>query len=165
MPNQSDRQRRRELVHAFCQQPQPLIEAISRTFELPPHDPTRIRPYVPSSLDPGLLAMIGPTPLAWQVDLVEPRGARFGVLLDVVGQLGPARIHGWPLWRAHARVELGGPCWLAVCPIDASLVDEIRRAFDLEPAHLPVIVTPDAKVLDIPRRPSAPPPLTVHVRA
>ena len=71
---------------------------------------------------------------------------------------GPARIHGWPLWRAHARVELGGPCWLAVCPVDASLVDDIRRAFDLEPAHLPVIVTPDAKVLDIPRRPSAPPP-------
>lgn len=164
MSNTSDRKHRRTLVHAFCQHPQPLVAAIAATFELPAYDPKSIRPYVPGSLDPGLLAMIGPTPLAWQVDLVEPRGARFGVLLDVVGQLSPARVYGWPFWRAHARAELGGPCWLAVCPLEDQLVDEVRRAFDLEPAHLPVIVTPDAKVLDRPRRPAAPPPLTMQIR-
>lgn len=152
------RKLRRELIHAFCHAPQPLIATIARAFEVPDYDPASIRPYVPASLDPTLLAELGPTPIAWQVDLVWPAGQRFVVLLDVVTSLDPARVWSWPLWRAHARAELSCPAWLAVCPTDAAGLDAVRRAFDLEPANLPVLVTPDATLLDQPRRPAPRPP-------
>jgi hypothetical protein len=116
-------------------------------------------PTWPAPIDASFL---GPQ-LGWHVDIVDPAGAGFVLLVDVVTRPSPEQVWMWLLWRTHVRSENGCPTWLMVCPTDEAALTAIRKAFDHEPANIPMLITPDAKILALPSRPAPRPPIPFHV--
>jgi hypothetical protein len=138
---------RRELIRTFRQSPRPLIDALVAACEIPEFDPASISPYPLEDLDPGPM-------LGWQIQLLDPPGHRVALLLDIATQLDAERMWSWQLWRAHVRRQAVCPTWLAVCVTNEDTLTAIRKAFDHECADLPILITPDAKVLAVPSRPA-----------
>jgi hypothetical protein len=144
---------RRQLIRTFRQSPRPLIDAIVDACDLPPIDPAGTRPYPFEQLDPASATAMG-SMLGWEVDVAAPYGHRFTLLLDIATHLDVERMWCWQLWRADVRREAICPVWLAVCVTNDVTLTAIRKAFDHESAELPILVTPDAKVLAVPSRPA-----------
>jgi hypothetical protein len=153
---------RRELNSSFRQSPRPLIDAVVAACDIPKIDPTSIRPYPFERLEPTVRRAIGSL-LGWQVGLIGPQGRRFALLLDVVTHFDEERAWNWQLWRTEVRRAEVCPAWLAVCVTNEFTLDAIHEAFDHEPANLPILVTPDAKVLAVPSRPAPRPPVAFHL--
>jgi hypothetical protein len=153
---------RRELTRSFSNSPRPLIDAVVAACDIPEIDHASIRPYPFERLDPNVREAMGPL-LGWEVDLAGPMHHHFALLLDVATTVDEARMWQWQLWRTEARTGTFGPAWLAVCVIDEIVLGAIRRAFDHEPANLPILVTPDAEVLAVPRRPAPRPPSALFI--
>lgn len=144
---------RRELIRTFRQSPRPLLDAVVDACEIPAIEPGSVRPYPFEDLDPAVTKAMG-SMIGWEVDLIDPPGNRFVLLLDVATHFDAQRVWNWQLWRAHVRRESVCPAWLAVCVTNEVVLTEIRKAFDHESADLPILVTPDAKVLAVPSRPA-----------
>lgn len=138
---------RRELIRTFRQSPRPLIDAVVAACDIPEIEATSISPYPLENLDMGSM-------LGWQIGLLDPPGHRFVLLLDVVTHLDAERLWNWQLWRAEVRREAVCPTWLAVCVTNEVALTAIRKAFDHECADLPILITPDCKVLAVPSRPA-----------
>jgi hypothetical protein len=158
----AQRKIRRELVQSFRQHPRPLIDTLAATYELPEFDPASLRPWKPAWRPPVEATRPCP-PLAWRVDLIEPAGTGFVLLVDVVTRMDPHLAWDWLLWRTNVRAESACPTWLMVCPTDEPTLVAIRKAFDHEPANMPVLITPDARVLALPSRPAPKPAFTLHL--
>jgi hypothetical protein len=156
----AQRQIRRQITQSLRQHPRPLIDALVAAYELPAFDPASIRPWALERPDP---VGVAPPSLGWHVDLIEPAGAAFVLLVDVVSRLDPERVWTWLLWRTQARAEAGCPAWLMVCPTHDAVLTAIRKAFDHEPANLPMLITPDAKILALPSRPAPRPAVSFRV--
>ncbi len=152
---------RRELTRSFRQSPRPLIDAVVAACDIPTIDPASIRPYPFERLDPTIRKAMG-SMLGWQINLLHPT-RRFALLLDVATHLDEERVWNWQLWRAYVRRDTACPAWLAVCVSNEAALDAIRKAFDHEPANLPILVTPDSKVLTVPSRPAPRPPITFRM--
>ncbi|MFV8756071.1 hypothetical protein ACNOYE_36430 [Nannocystaceae bacterium ST9] len=159
----AQRKIRRQILQSFRSNPRPLIDTLVVANDVPEIDPASIRPYPFCDVDPIAATTNGPPPLAWQVDLVKPVGVHFIALVDVVSHLDPERVWMWLLWRTLARANSGCPAWMMVCPTNDAVLAAIRRAFDHEPANLPMLITPDAKVVALPRRPAPRPPTPLFV--
>jgi hypothetical protein len=144
---------RREIIRTFRHSPRSLIDAVVVACDTPAIDPDSVRPYSFEDLDPAyskaMRSMIG-----WQIDLIDPPGNRFALLLDVATHFDGERAWNWQLWRAEVRRQAVCPTWLAVCVTNEVVLGAIRQAFDHESADLPILVTPDAKVLAVPSRPA-----------
>lgn len=153
---------RRELTRSFRNSPRPLIDAVVIACDIPPIEPTGIRPYSFDRLDPATAKQMGGM-LGWQVDLRPPMPHHFVLLLDVVTALDEERMWNWQLWRTRVRADAVCPAWLAVCVANEGVLTAIRKAFDHEPTNLPILITPDAKVLDVPRRPAPRPSVGFRV--
>ena len=141
----------RELTRSFRKSPRPLIDAVVDACEIPEINPASVRKFR------------FPPILGWQVGLADPMHRHFVLLLDIATTLDEERVWQWQLWRTEARAQTLSPAWLAVCVIDESVLAGIRKAFDHDPANLPILVTPDAKVLAIPSRPPPRPPVPLFV--
>jgi hypothetical protein len=144
---------RRELIRTFRQSPRPLIDAVVAACDIPQIDPGSIGPYPFEDLDPAVRKAMG-SMLGWQIELIDPPGNRFTLLLDVATHFDAERVWNWQLWRADVRREAVCPTWLAVCVTNELTLTSIRKAFDHECADLPILITPDAKVLAVPSRPA-----------
>lgn len=153
---------RRELIRSFRQSPRPLIDAIVAACEIPEIDPARIAPYPFDQLDPDVREQMGSL-LGWNVTLRDQYCRSFALLLDVATHLEPERVWDWQLWRTRIRLDAHSPAWLAVCVTHEQVLTAIRKAFDHDPANLPILVTPDAKVLAVPSRPAPRPPIAVRL--
>lgn len=154
------RQIRRQIVRSLRQNPRPLIDTLVAANDVPEFAPASIRPFAltsPYEVDNG------PQPLAWRVDLINPVGTGFVVLVDVITRLDPEHVWSWLLWRTHARAETACPAWMMVCVMDDGVLTAIRKAFDHEPANMPMLITPDAKILALPSRPAPRPPIPFHL--
>lgn len=153
---------RRELTRSFETSPRPLIDAVVVACGLPPINHASIRPYSFERVEPDIRrAMQGV--LGWEVDLATEIHRHFTLLLDVATVLDEERMWNWPLWRTDVRAATVSPAWLAVCVTNEVVLAGIRKAFDHEPANLPILVTPDAKVLAVPRRPAPRPPAALYI--
>jgi hypothetical protein len=153
---------RRELIRTFRQSPRPLIDAVVAACDIPEINPGSIRPYPFEDLDPGVSKAMG-SMLGWQIDLSDRSTRSFALLLDVATHLEPEQVWNWQLWRTRVRLDARSPAWLAVCVTHEQVLTAIRKAFDHEPANLPILVTPDAKVLAVPSRPAPRPPVAMRL--
>jgi hypothetical protein len=153
---------RRELIRTFRQSPRRLIDAVVDACDIPEIDPGGIRPYPFEQLDPAVSQAMG-SMLGWQIDVLDPPGHRFALLLDVATGLDAERVWHWQLWRAEIRRQAVCPTWLAVCVTNEATLTAIRKAFDHECADLPILVTPDAKVLAVPSRPAPRPAVALQL--
>lgn len=151
---------RRELIRTFRQSPRPLIDAVVAACDIPEIDPASIRPYPSEDLGPAARKAMG-SMLGWQVTLLDEYSRSFALLLDVATHLEPERVWNWQLWRTRVRLDARCPAWLAVCVTHEEVLTAIQKAFDHEPANLPILVTPDAKVLAVPSRPAPRPPVAL----
>jgi hypothetical protein len=151
---------RRPIIQSFRKNPRPLIDALVAANDVPAFDPASIRPYALACPDP---VDVGSQPLGWQVDLIKPVGTGFVLLVDVITQLSPERVWTWLLWRTHARFDAAAPAWLMVCVTDDAVLTAVRKAFDHEPANMPMLISPDAEILALPSRPAPRAPVSFHV--
>jgi hypothetical protein len=153
---------RRELTRSFRNSPRPLIEAVVEACDIPEINPESIRPYSFEYFSAAERRAIGPL-IGWEIGLANRLYRHWALLLDVVTSLDEERMWKWQLWRAEVRSDTLSPVWLAVCPANEAVLMGIRRAFEHEPNNLPILVTPDAKVLDVPRRPAPRPASAMFV--
>jgi hypothetical protein len=151
-----------ELTRSFRNSPHPLIDAVVAACDIPKINPASIRPYSFERFDAAARKAMAPM-LGWEIGLANPMHRHWTLLLDVATTLDEARMWNWQLWRAQVRLDTVSPAWLAVCVTNEAVLTGIRKAFDHEPADLPILVTPDAKVLAVPGRPAPRPPTAFFV--
>jgi hypothetical protein len=154
---------RRELIRSFRKSPHPLIDAVVAACDIPDINHQSIRSYpFERCFSPEERRAMEPM-LGWEIGLVNPLSRHWTLLLDVATELDEERMWKWQLWRTEVRLDMFSPAWLAVCVTNEAVLTGIRSAFDHEPANLPILVTPDAQVLAVPRRPAPRPPTALFI--